>query len=236
MSSNLTTLPESLKWINSIKHKMPLINVLMSLMLELISIETLDISLDMEVAMEKSAPVKITEDQKLSLSQKLKPLKSSWLKTKRILNLCITSTALETYSSYRITESFQIHCSNKTQRPNKSSLKLLRILLFQETCRLVHQLKLWVWLPVVTLEIGAIKNLVFHQLKQNLDYGQIIKWIGFQKLRRMLSQLYLRTSIGLKKHLRNLEIKSKLNQLVTRKFIALKKEITELCYKLKFIT
>ena len=50
---------------------MPLINVLMSLMLELISIETLDISLDMEAVMEKSALVKITEDQLLSLSQKL---------------------------------------------------------------------------------------------------------------------------------------------------------------------
>jgi hypothetical protein len=56
---------------------MLLINVLMSLMLELISIETLDISLDMEAVMEKSALVKITEDQKLSLSQKLKPLKNS---------------------------------------------------------------------------------------------------------------------------------------------------------------
>tara|TARA_B110000285_G_scaffold231951_1_gene301861 strand:- start:965 stop:1123 length:159 start_codon:yes stop_codon:yes gene_type:complete len=51
---------------------MPVINVPMSLMLELISIETLDISLDMEAVMEKSALEKILEDQVLSLSQKLK--------------------------------------------------------------------------------------------------------------------------------------------------------------------
>lgn len=72
MSLKLTTPQESFKWINLIKHKMPVINVPMSLMLELISIETLDISLDMEAVMEKSALEKILEDQVLSLSQKLK--------------------------------------------------------------------------------------------------------------------------------------------------------------------
>ena len=49
MSLNLTTPPENLKCINLIKHKMPLINVLMSLMLELISIEIMELIGETEI-------------------------------------------------------------------------------------------------------------------------------------------------------------------------------------------